>query len=207
MEHGPARGYFPEPTKSILVVQPANVERAKATFAHLGFTIVTGARYLGGHVGTVESRDEWVREKVNLWSEGVEALSKVAQSSPHAAFVGLQKSLQSEWMHLQRVVGGIGHHFAPVENSIRTTFLPALLESKEIDDDLRRIFSLPVKHAGIALPNPTTTASHNYSASKKGTVFIKRSVLHGECSCQCSYPTRDTPLPSGITCTISSKQY
>ena len=180
MEHGPARGYFPEPTKSILVVQPANVERAKATFAHLGFTIVTGARYLGGHVGTDESRDEWVRGKVNLWSEGIEALSKVAQSSPHAAFVGLQKSLQSEWMHLQRVVGGIGHHFAPVEDSIRTTFLPALLESKEIDDDLRRIFSLPVKHAGIALPNPTTTAPHNYSASKKGTVFIKGSVLHGE---------------------------
>ena len=34
---GPVRGYFPEPEKSILVVKPVMVKRAKARFGNLGF--------------------------------------------------------------------------------------------------------------------------------------------------------------------------
>eukprot|EP00978_Attheya_sp_CCMP212_P023068 scaffold69828_cov33-Attheya_sp.AAC.3 len=49
-EYGPPRGYFPERTKSILVMSERNLERANAEFADLGFKVkvVTGARYLGG---------------------------------------------------------------------------------------------------------------------------------------------------------------
>ena len=52
MSTEPARGYFPEPTKSILVVKPAMVQQAKTRFDHLGFTVVTGTRYMGGFIGT-----------------------------------------------------------------------------------------------------------------------------------------------------------
>ena len=52
MTMGPARGYFPETTKYILVVKPAMAERAKAHFYHLGFTVVTGTRYPGGSIGS-----------------------------------------------------------------------------------------------------------------------------------------------------------
>ena len=45
---GPARGYFPEPTKSILVVSEKNVPRANAYFRGMGIKVVTGSRYLGG---------------------------------------------------------------------------------------------------------------------------------------------------------------
>ena len=44
---GPARGYFPEPTKSILVVSEKNVPRANAYFRGMGIKVVTGSRYLG----------------------------------------------------------------------------------------------------------------------------------------------------------------
>ena len=50
LSKGPARGYFPKPTKSILAVKPAMVERTKARSNHLRFQ-VTGTRYLGGFVG------------------------------------------------------------------------------------------------------------------------------------------------------------
>ena len=43
--NGLARGYFPEPTKSILV-KPVLVEQARARFAYHGFKIGTGTRYL-----------------------------------------------------------------------------------------------------------------------------------------------------------------
>ena len=51
LAEGPGRGYYPEPTKSILVVKPQSVERARAQFAHLGFKVVTGTRYHRGYIG------------------------------------------------------------------------------------------------------------------------------------------------------------
>ena len=178
MMEGPARGYFPEPTKSILVVQPENVDRAKEALSHLGFSIVTGARYLGGHVGTTAKRDDWVAGKVEGWVTGVDALSRVAQPSPHCAFVGLQKSLQSEWMHLQRVVDDICSAFQPIEDAILTKFLPALFDTPlAIPPDLRTITSLPVKKAGVGLPNPTSTAPHNHTSSKECTSILTNALL------------------------------
>ena len=40
---GPARGYFPEPTKSILVVDKRNVPRDKEYFRGMGIQVVTGS--------------------------------------------------------------------------------------------------------------------------------------------------------------------
>ena len=48
---GPARGYYPEPTKSILVVAPGNVTWAEEHFRGLGIRVVTGHQYLGGVIG------------------------------------------------------------------------------------------------------------------------------------------------------------
>ena len=52
---GPARGYFPEPTKSILVVAEQNVPWAAEYFRGMGIKIVTGRRYLGGFMGERET--------------------------------------------------------------------------------------------------------------------------------------------------------
>jgi hypothetical protein len=50
-EEGPKFGYFPEPSKIILNVKEHNQEAAEAYFIDLGFTIVTGSRYLIGFIG------------------------------------------------------------------------------------------------------------------------------------------------------------
>ena len=39
---GPVRDYYPEPTKSILVVTPGNVARAKEHFRGMGIRVVMG---------------------------------------------------------------------------------------------------------------------------------------------------------------------
>ena len=56
---GPARGYYPEPTKSILVVAERNVPRANEYFHEMGIQVVTGSRYLGGFVGEREAEARW----------------------------------------------------------------------------------------------------------------------------------------------------
>ena len=177
---GPKRGYFPEPTKSILCVKPQSVVRATALFQHLGFKIVTGTRYLGGHIGTEDECDQWVKKKVAGWADGVKALSKVARTSPQCAFAGLQKSLQSEWMHLQRATGGIGPLFAPVEAAISQFFLPALLgidPTQGTPPPLRQLLSLPVKCAGVGLPIPPDASDTHNATSMACTTILTNSLL------------------------------
>ena len=57
MVRGPPQGYFPKPTKSILVVSPRKIPQAEAFFRGYGFQIVTGNRYLGGFVRNKEAQD------------------------------------------------------------------------------------------------------------------------------------------------------
>ena len=76
-ERGPARGYYPEPTKSILVVALGNVTRAKEHFCGLGIRVVTGNRYLGGFLDDVSAEREWLVKKVEGWTESVAILSGV----------------------------------------------------------------------------------------------------------------------------------
>ena len=54
---GPPWGYFPEPTKSILVVAPQNVAREEEFFRGVGTTVVTVSRYIGGFIGEREAED------------------------------------------------------------------------------------------------------------------------------------------------------
>ena len=61
---GPARGYYPEPNKSILAMAQGNVARAEEHFRGLGIRVVTGHRYLGGFIGDAAAEREWLKEKV-----------------------------------------------------------------------------------------------------------------------------------------------
>ena len=61
---GPSRGYYPEPTKSILVVALGNVPRAEEHFRGLGIWVVTGHRYFGGFIGDAAAERECLKEKV-----------------------------------------------------------------------------------------------------------------------------------------------
>jgi hypothetical protein len=164
-EKGPRRGYFPEPSKSILVVQEHNRAAAEIAFKDLGFTIVTGTRYLGGYIGSAEDQSEWVNSKTSDWTAAVGELSQVAERFPQSAYAGLQKSLQQEWQFLQRVTAGLGKEFRGVEDALTTKFLPALFGITETDNPLRQLACLPVKQSGLAIPDPTTTADENWTTS------------------------------------------
>jgi hypothetical protein len=63
---------------------------------------------------------------------------------------------------------GISEHFHGVEKALATKFLPALFgEPLKADDDdpCRRLTCLPVKHAGLAIPDLTGTSTYCYEAS------------------------------------------
>jgi hypothetical protein len=143
-EIGPAYGYFPEPSKSILIVRTHNRTRTSSTFDNLGFKVQTGSRYLGGYIGSKADRELWVQEKVTFWTSAVTDLAFAALSHPQTAFAGLQKSLQHEWQFIQRVIDDIGDSFFNVKAAIADIFLPALYRETLKDCTYRRnISALP----------------------------------------------------------------
>jgi hypothetical protein len=77
----------------------------------------------------------------------------------------MMKSFQQEWQFIQRVTPGLSDEFDVVEHALNHEFLPALFGTESVSDTRRQLTCLPVKHSGLALPNPTTTAESNWKAS------------------------------------------
>jgi hypothetical protein len=68
--------------------------------------------------------------------------------------------LQQEWQFVQRVTKGIGPEFASVEQSLAETFLLTLFgDEYDEDDPQRTLAGLPVKWAGLAIPDDPITSA------------------------------------------------
>ena len=97
---GPSFRYLPNASKSILVVPEHRVAAAEDFFNRVhryNISICTGSRYLGGFIGSEQSRDEYVSSKVSDWEMGVERFAMVAtKNQTHAAYTGFTKSFQHE---------------------------------------------------------------------------------------------------------------
>jgi hypothetical protein len=81
-EEWPRQGYFLEPSKSILIVQPHNKVAAKIVFKDLSFTDITGTHYLGGFLGAPVDQLAWIQEKTASWVEAIKELALVAERYP-----------------------------------------------------------------------------------------------------------------------------
>ena len=96
----------------------------------------------------------------------------------------MARSLQMEWQYVQRVVSGIGPQFAPVEEAITSKLLPSLLDT---DPDKcaflpsnRKLLELPVKCAGMGIPNPCTSAESAFNTSTQVTSMLVTSLRRNE---------------------------
>ena len=178
---GPARGYFPEPSKSIYIGKPEHQAQAKATLSEFNFEYTDGARYIGSFIGSTESQQSWLQPKIDKWVENVKLLSKAARRFPQTAYAGLAKSLQMEWTYLQRVVPDVSAFFEPIEEAITSDFLPALLAGgmAETDEAFRNLTCFPVRYAGLGIPNPVKQAKRQYDTSLEMTEPVHRSLRFG----------------------------
>ena len=81
MKRGTDRGYFPDPAKSLFILDtPGQEAAAKREFAAEGLTLnfVSGSRYLGEYLGPKAELEAWVKPQVEAWAHGVKVLAKIA---------------------------------------------------------------------------------------------------------------------------------
>jgi len=101
---GPSFGYFPEPTKSFVVVSESFRGEAEAVFGGLGIRVVTSHRFLRGFIGSLSARDDYVLSKVHRWARHINMLADATLTHPQLAYAALVHSLQHEWAFLLRVI-------------------------------------------------------------------------------------------------------
>ena len=92
--HGPAFGYFPEPRKSVLVVNSHFKMEAKTAFYDLGVKVVAGNRFLGRFIGDLSHN--YVMSKIQKWMGHIKISSNVVTAQPQLAYAAFTKSLQHE---------------------------------------------------------------------------------------------------------------
>ena len=129
MKRRPYRGYFPEPSKSLFILDtPVQEDAARREFVAEGIVInsVTSSRYFGVYLGPQEELEEWLKPQVEAWAHGVIVLVKIAQQHPQMAYAGLGVLFQLEWYYLHITVLGVGTLMGPIEEALREKFFPAL---------------------------------------------------------------------------------
>ena len=178
LEVGPSFGYFPNPQKSSIVVGPGFQSAAEDLFGSLGVEVVCGHRFLGGFLGDASTREAFVLGKVNQWVSDIQHLSRMAESQPQASYAALTKSLQREWIFLQRVIPKCGTLFAGLETILLSSFLPAMFGC-EITSLEQRMFSLPVRFGGLGVDLPVTSADCKYAASRHATGVLVDVIIAG----------------------------
>ena len=150
------------------MVDPNDELRAKELFDELGVTVVPGQRFLGGFIGNQSGTTEFVEQKVRAWIHCVEKLTKAAESQPQAALAAFTRSLQSEWVYMQRVIPNCADAFTPLRNIINKKFLLTVI-GRSISDQEKTLFSLPARIGGLGVRDPVESAQQVYWVSRKCT--------------------------------------
>lgn len=174
--HGPEYGYYPQGSKSFLVVNPADKEEAEQTFRGSGISVVTGQRFLGGFVGQEEEKRAYVAKKLDGWVKKVKQLSAVGKHHPQDAHTAFTKSLQFRWQYVQKVLRRGGSEYQLLKEEIRRSLMPAVLGG-DVSDDEADLFSLPVNKGGLAWTDPVRRAEHFFEMSKRGAAILQRAIV------------------------------
>lgn len=163
---GPAFGYHANAAKTWLVTKEKHFERAKEAFRDTNVNVTCHGRpYLGAPLGTCEYTKQYVREKVNCWISDLQLLADIAKTQPHAAYSAFTHGLSHKFSYLCRTTPGMASQLEPLENFLRTTFIPALTGRAPPDDAVRDLLALPARLGGLAIVNPAKSCQHDYSGS------------------------------------------
>ena len=166
--YGSGFGYFVNASKTWLVVKEEHYSSAVSVFYGTGVNITyEGRPHLGAPIGSKSYVDKFIIEKIAVWKSELVTLSSIAQCQPHAAYAAYIHGFRHKWSFISRTTPDISELFAPLEETIRSMFIPSLTRKPPPSDDLRSLFSIPARAGGLGISNPTKMADLEYSSSRK----------------------------------------
>jgi hypothetical protein len=173
---GEKYGYYPNPSKSCLIVKNEKMDEAKKIFQNMMQITSEGARHLGASIGSPEFKRNYIQEKVETWTQEITKLSKFAETQPHAAYTAFTFGLRNRWTYAMRTLPDIAGLMMPLESEIQKSFIPALFGIR-ISARLRRLVALPARMGGMGIIDPTAIADDEHSNSIVITDQIVNSII------------------------------
>ena len=150
---GPKFSYFPEHTKSWLIVKTNCSDKAILIFKDTNSQITTqGKRYLGVALGTSQFRDECFMQKINKWVEELHVLSEIAKIEPqdaHTCFLSVSKHKLN---YYKRKIPNISKLLRKIKKVILTKFIPAITGGITITENERKLLSLAPQLGELGIP-------------------------------------------------------
>ena len=174
---GPSYGYFVNAVKTWFIKEEIHTEalnKFQDTQIHI---TKEGKPHLVAALGTTSYITEFVKAKIKNWL----LVDSIVNAKPHAAFSALTHSLASRWVYVARTISNIGHLLQPLEELLRTKFIPSLTGRAALE---RELLALPACLGGLGLLNPSHLSTIEYSASMKVTqplidLIIKQDEKYG----------------------------
>ena len=167
---GPTFGYYPNGSKTHLVVKPEHEETARQLFTDTDVNIsIEGKRHLGAALGSRTFTEEYVTNKVQVWTQEITRLAEIATTQPHAAYAAFTHGLSSRWSYISRTIPDIHDLLLPLETAIHQCLIPAITGRAPCSRQERDLLALPVRLGGLGLTNPATNSSHAFQASERLT--------------------------------------
>ena len=137
---------------------------------------VDGKRHLGASIGTLEFKEEYINEKVRKWTSCIRALADIAKSEPHAAYAAYTHGEQHKYTYFKRTIPNISDNLKPLDDAIDNLLIPALF-GNDINENERRIISMPIKHGGLGIRRVSENSSESYHASRKITGPLIKEIV------------------------------
>ena len=167
---GPKYGYYPKPLMSFLIVKQHYKEYAERIFAGSNIKITTkGVRHLVAVLGDISFKEEYLQNEVHSWKNQLEILSKIAEIQPQAAYSAYMFRFKHEFTFFLQTLPDIADYLLPIEETLRSRFIPAITGGHICSDAERALLALPVKFSGLGLQNRCEVANTELLNSKEIT--------------------------------------
>ncbi len=184
-EKGPLYGYYPNGSKTHVLVKPTLLDKAKEKFRDTKIVVSSeGERYLGAAIGTASYCRTFADQKVECFTAEVERISEIAKTQPHVAHSAFTHGLLSKWNYTLRTTDWEEHHpidvLKPLEQAIYSKFIPALTGQPPPGEQIRSLLALPARFGGLGLTNPTISAKEQSNSSQHITGPLVNKIINQE---------------------------
>ena len=175
---GPDFGYFPEATKSWLIVKERYLSTAKEIFKDSKVNITAeGKRHLGATIGSDAFKDNFVGEKINELTEQLKLLSKIAQIEPQAAYTCFTSGFRHKLTYIMRTIPNIEDQLLNLDFVIDNEFIPAITNGVRCSSIERQLLSLPAKMGGLGIPIFAELSHQEFENSVNVTRKLSDAIL------------------------------
>ena len=134
-KHGPKFGYYPQASKTWLIVKDAYATKSNEIFKHSSIQITsTGQRHLGAIIGTTEYKQEYMNEKLTTWIQEIRMLSEIAKTDPQSVYICFTSAFKHKITYYMRTIPNISNLLQKIDDVILADFIPAITGSKNVSE-------------------------------------------------------------------------